>query len=46
VALGKTWTLEAGYRYMDVDYDKGHDFDRRIWKITYQGPYLLIGQAW
>jgi hypothetical protein len=31
---------------MDVDYDKGQGAARRIWKITYQGPYLFGGYTW
>jgi len=32
---------------MDVDYDKGLGFERRICRKTYQGPpYLLMGKAW
>jgi hypothetical protein len=46
VKLGRTWTVDAGYRYMDVDYDKGQGLERRIWKIKYQGPYLAFSKAW
>jgi hypothetical protein len=43
---GGHWRTGAGYRYFDVDYDKGDGLDRRIWKITYQGPYAFVGYAW
>lgn len=46
VPLGKSWTLDGGYRYMDVNYDKGQGLDRRIWKVTYRGPYLTVAKAW
>lgn len=46
VALGERSKLGAGYRYMDADYDKGEGLDRRIWEMTYQGPYLFYGYAW
>jgi hypothetical protein len=46
VALGNRWKTGAGYRYLDVDYDKGQAADRRIWKTTYQGPYLFFAYAW
>jgi hypothetical protein len=46
VKLGERWRTGAGYRYMDVDYDEGEDRDRRIWQITYQGPYLFVAYAW
>jgi opacity protein-like surface antigen len=44
--LGERWKTGAGYRYLDVDYDKGEGLDRRLWKMTYQGPYLFVGYAW
>jgi hypothetical protein len=46
VMLGERWKTGAGYRYLDVDYDKGEGFARRIWQITYQGPYAFVGYAW
>jgi opacity protein-like surface antigen len=46
VALGKSWQLRAGYRYMDVDYDDGQGLERRVWQITYQGPYVAVAKIW
>ena len=44
--LGERWKTGAGYRYFDVDYDKGEALERRIWKMTYQGPYAFVGYSW
>jgi opacity protein-like surface antigen len=44
--LGERWKTGAGYRYLDVDYDKGEGLGRRIWKMTYQGPYAFAGYSW
>jgi hypothetical protein len=44
--LGEHWKTGAGYRYLDVDYDKGEGLGRRIWKMTYHGPYAFVGYAW
>lgn len=46
VRLGARWKTGAGYRYLDVDYDKGDGLQRRIWQVTYQGPYAFVGYAW
>jgi opacity protein-like surface antigen len=46
VRLGEHWRTGAGYRYFDVDYDKGEGLERRIWRITYQGPYAFVGYSW
>lgn len=46
MALGESWLLGAGYRYLDVDYDKGEGLDRRVWQIVYQGPYLFAAYSW
>jgi opacity protein-like surface antigen len=46
VALGQRWALGAGYRYMDVDYDKGEAIERRVWQIVYKGPYLFGAYSW
>jgi opacity protein-like surface antigen len=40
------WKTGAGYRYLDVDYDKGEGLERRIWKVAYHGPYVFVGYAW
>lgn len=44
--FARRWKTGAGYRYLDVDYDAGEGLDRRIWKITYQGPYAFVGYSW
>jgi hypothetical protein len=46
VTFGTHWKTGAGYRYFDVDYDKGEGVERKIWQITYQGPYAFLGYAW
>lgn len=46
VRLGERWKTGAGYRYLDVDYDEGEGLERRIWQVSYQGPYAFVGYAW
>lgn len=46
VKIGTHWKTGAGYRCLDVDYDKGEGRERRIWSMTYQGPYTFVGYAW
>ena len=36
----------GGYRYIDVDYDKGEGRDRKLWDMVNQGPYLAVQIAW
>jgi opacity protein-like surface antigen len=44
--LGERWKTGAGYRYLDVDYDKGTGPERRIWQVAYHGPYAFVAYAW
>ncbi len=40
------WSFEAGYRYMDIDYDKGSGVDRKVYKIATKGPLVVVHYAW
>jgi hypothetical protein len=46
ITFADHWRTGAGYRYLDVDYDEGEGLERRIWQVTYQGPYAFVGYAW
>jgi hypothetical protein len=45
-SLGEHWATAAGYRYLNVDYDKGEGSDRHLWDVTYKGPYAWVGYSW
>jgi hypothetical protein len=40
------WTLGAGWRYMDIDYDKGEGVERRQLDLAYSGPRLWFAYSW
>jgi len=46
VALGQRWALGAGYRHLDVDYDKGDAGSRELYKVKYDGAYAFASFAW
>jgi hypothetical protein len=40
------WTLGAGWRHMDIDYDKGSGSDRRLFDMVYDGPRAWFAYSW
>jgi hypothetical protein len=38
--------LIGGYRYLDVDYDKGAGLDRKVYKIATKGPVIGYVYGW
>jgi hypothetical protein len=38
--------LSGGYRYYDVDYDKGSGLDRKVYKIATKGPVVAFVYGW
>jgi hypothetical protein len=44
--LSPRWALLGGYRYYDVDYDKGLGLDRRVYKIATKGPVVALAYGW
>ena len=44
--LRRHWALGAGYRHMDIDYDKGQGLDRKMFKLAYDGPDFWIAYSW
>jgi opacity protein-like surface antigen len=46
VALGERWALGAGYRHLDVDYDKDEAGERQLYKVKYDGAYAFVSFAW
>jgi hypothetical protein len=44
--LSPRWALSGGYRYCDVDYDKGTGLDRKVYKIATSGPVVGFVYAW
>jgi hypothetical protein len=46
VLLSERWTIDAGYRYLDIDYDKGQGLDQKTYKMKTKGPVLTVRFAW
>ena len=44
--LSPRWSLAAGWRYMDIDYDKGEGRDRKLYQVAMSGLRLGVGYAW
>jgi opacity protein-like surface antigen len=44
--LSEHWTLGAGYRYVDTDYDSGSGSDRKLWSMVNKGPYFGAQIGW
>jgi hypothetical protein len=47
--LGKGWISGAGYRSLNVDYDKTGPLgilERTVWDIGYNGPRMWIVYTW
>lgn len=41
------FTIGAGWRYMDFDYDNGEDgFDFRQYQLAYNGPRVFLAYSW
>ena len=36
------WTFDGGYRYLDIDYDKGQGSDRKVLKLKIFGPVITF----
>ena len=46
LALGKRWALGAGYRHLDVDYDKDDAGESQLFRIEFDGPYSFVSFTW
>jgi len=46
LAIGRRWALGAGYRHLDVDYDKDKAGERQLYKVKYDGAYAFVSFAW
>jgi hypothetical protein len=44
--LAERWSLGAGYRYMDVDYDEGSGQERKLYQVELGGPFLAVVYGW
>ena len=42
----RRWTLGAGWRYMNIDYDKGEGVERRQLDLAYSGPRIWFAYSW
>jgi hypothetical protein len=46
VRVSERWALGAGWRHMDIDYDKGTGADRKLFNLAYDGPRAWFSYAW
>lgn len=46
VSLSERWALGAGWRHLDIDYDKGEGRDRKVFGVAFDGPRTWIAYAW
>ena len=46
LGLGDHWATSLGYRYMNINYDKGEGSDRKKFDLTLKGPYVWIAYSW
>jgi hypothetical protein len=46
VGLSERWTLGAGWRHLDIDYDKGEGSDRKVFGVAFDGPRVWAAHAW
>ncbi len=44
--LSKHWALGAGWRHLDIDYDKGEGATRRVFDVAFDGPRAWFSYAW
>jgi len=44
--MSNRWRLILGYKFMDIDYDKGGGLDREVYKMQNSGPELAIAFSW
>ena len=40
------WSIGAGWRYMDIDYDAGEGIERRQIDLAYSGPRVWVAYSW
>ena len=46
VSLGERWALGAGWRHLDIDYDKGEGRDRKVFGVAFDGPRTWVAYSW
>jgi hypothetical protein len=46
VRVSERWTLGAGWRHMNIDYDKGSGTDRKLFDLAYDGPRAWFAYSW
>jgi hypothetical protein len=46
VPLSRHWTLGAGWRHFDIDYDKDEGTDHRVFDVAFDGPRAWFNYSW
>ena len=41
-----SWTIAAGYRHLDLDYDQGAGLDRELFNASMSGPLIGVQYGW
>jgi hypothetical protein len=44
--LSERWALGAGWRYLDIEYDKGEGSERGGFDVAFNGPRAWFAYAW
>jgi len=44
--ISNRWRLIAGYKYMDVDYEKGEGLGREVYQMKHSGPEFAVSFSW
>lgn len=44
--LSERWALGAGWRHLDIDYDKGEGSDRKVFGVAFDGPRAWAAYTW
>jgi hypothetical protein len=46
VALGKRWSVGAGYRRFDVGYEADDGQESQLFDVVFSGPHAFVAYAW
>lgn len=46
VRASEHWTLGAGWRHMDIEYDEGEGIERKQFDLAYDGPRFWFAYSW
>jgi hypothetical protein len=44
--VSRHWTIGAGWRHTDIDYDAGEGIERRLMDVAFTGPRVWFAYSW